>query len=53
MEECERRGVFFYPFTGAGHPRGEGLVVAPPLISSDEDIDVLTGALTDTVVALS
>ncbi|MEU4953648.1 aminotransferase class III-fold pyridoxal phosphate-dependent enzyme [Streptomyces lavendulae] len=53
MEECERRGVFFYPFTGAGDPRSEGLVVAPPLTSSDEDIDFLTAALTDSVAALS
>ncbi|MCJ1680482.1 aminotransferase class III-fold pyridoxal phosphate-dependent enzyme [Streptomyces sp. APSN-46.1] len=53
MEECERRGVFFYPFTGAGDPRSEGLVVAPPLNSSEEDIDFLTAALTDAVTALS
>ncbi|MBT2457654.1 aminotransferase class III-fold pyridoxal phosphate-dependent enzyme [Streptomyces sp. ISL-86] len=53
MEECERRGVFFYPFTGAGDPRSEGLVVAPPLNSSGEDIDFLTAALTDAVVSLS
>ncbi|MFF2402714.1 aminotransferase class III-fold pyridoxal phosphate-dependent enzyme [Streptomyces goshikiensis] len=53
MEECERRGVFFYPFTGAGDPRSEGLVVAPPLNSSSDDIDFLTTALTDAVTALS
>ncbi|MFD9411566.1 aminotransferase class III-fold pyridoxal phosphate-dependent enzyme [Streptomyces sp. NPDC059989] len=53
MEECERRGVFFYPFTGAGDPRSEGVVVAPPLNSSDEEIDFLTGALADAVAALS
>ncbi|MFG3282043.1 aminotransferase class III-fold pyridoxal phosphate-dependent enzyme [Streptomyces sp. NPDC048111] len=53
MQECERRGVFFYPFTGAGEPRSEGLVVAPPLTSSAEDIDALTMALTDAVAALS
>lgn len=53
MEECERRGVFFYPFTGAGDPRSEGLVVAPPLNSSDEDIDFLAAALTDAVASLS
>lgn len=52
MRECERRGVFFYPFTGAGEPRSEGLVVAPPLTSSDEDIDFLTAALTEAVAAL-
>ncbi|MGW1767596.1 aminotransferase class III-fold pyridoxal phosphate-dependent enzyme [Streptomyces sp. NPDC002073] len=53
MEECERRGVFFYPFTGAGDPRSEGVVVAPPLTCSDEDIDFLTSAVTDAVAALS
>ncbi|MCX5129424.1 aminotransferase class III-fold pyridoxal phosphate-dependent enzyme [Streptomyces sp. NBC_00347] len=53
MEECERRGVFFYPFTGAGEPRSEGLVVAPPLNSSDDDIDFLITALTDAVTAFS
>jgi adenosylmethionine-8-amino-7-oxononanoate aminotransferase len=53
VEECERRGVFFYPFTGAGDPRSEGLVVAPPLNSSDEVIDFLTAALTDAVAALN
>ncbi|MFD8141773.1 hypothetical protein [Streptomyces sp. NPDC059708] len=53
MRECERRGVFFYPFTGAGDPRSEGLVVAPPLTCDSQDIDFLTGALTDAVTALS
>ncbi|MFI6005040.1 aminotransferase class III-fold pyridoxal phosphate-dependent enzyme [Streptomyces sp. NPDC051366] len=53
MQECERRGVFFYPFTGAGDPRSEGLVVAPPLNCSDDDIDFLTAALTNAVAALS
>ncbi|WP_330334808.1 aminotransferase class III-fold pyridoxal phosphate-dependent enzyme [Streptomyces sp. NBC_00536] len=53
MEECERRGVFFYPFTGAGDPRSEGLVVAPPLNADDEDIGFLTAALTEAVAALS
>ncbi|WP_237500959.1 aspartate aminotransferase family protein [Streptomyces sp. SID8381] len=52
MEEAERRDVFFYPFTGAGSPRSEGLVVAPPLTSTDEDIDFLVTALTDAVTAL-
>ncbi|WP_405088870.1 aminotransferase class III-fold pyridoxal phosphate-dependent enzyme [Microbispora sp. NBC_01389] len=52
MEECEKRGVFFYPFTGAGYPRSEGLVVAPPLNSTDEDIGYLTAALGDAVTAL-
>ncbi len=52
MEEAERHGVFFYPFTGAGHPRSEGLIVAPPLNSTDEDIDFLTSALSDAATAL-
>ncbi|MFD3622391.1 aminotransferase class III-fold pyridoxal phosphate-dependent enzyme [Streptomyces sp. NPDC058676] len=52
MAEAEKRGVFFYPFTGAGHPRSEGLVVAPPLTSTDQDIDFLTAALADAVTAL-
>lgn len=53
MRECERRGVFFYPFTGAGAPRSEGLVVAPPLNCGSQDIDFLTGALTEAVATLS
>jgi adenosylmethionine-8-amino-7-oxononanoate aminotransferase len=52
MEQVEKRGVFFYPFTGAGDPRSEGLVVAPPLNSTDEDISYLTAALCDAVTAL-
>ena len=41
MRECEQRGVFFYPFTGAGDPRSEGLVVAPPLEVSNQYLPVL------------
>lgn len=52
MAECEKRGVFFYPFSGAGQPRSEGLVVAPPLTSTDEDIDFLTAALSDAATAI-
>ncbi|MFG3336988.1 aminotransferase class III-fold pyridoxal phosphate-dependent enzyme [Streptomyces tendae] len=52
MEATEERDVFFYPFTGAGQPRTEGLVVAPPLTSTDEDIDFLTAALADAATAL-
>ncbi|WP_030872626.1 aspartate aminotransferase family protein [Streptomyces sp. NRRL F-2747] len=48
-----RDGAFFYPFTGTGHPRSEGLVVAPPLTSTDDDIDFLIAALRDAVTALS
>ncbi|GAA2248554.1 aspartate aminotransferase family protein [Streptomyces amakusaensis] len=47
LKAAERRGVFFYPFTGAGDPVSEGLVVAPPLTSTDDDIAFLTTALAD------
>ncbi|MFD8913640.1 aminotransferase class III-fold pyridoxal phosphate-dependent enzyme [Streptomyces sp. NPDC059575] len=53
MEAAEKHGVFFYPFTGAGHPRSEGLVVAPPLNSADDDIRHLVAALTTAVIDLS
>ncbi|WP_433241502.1 aminotransferase class III-fold pyridoxal phosphate-dependent enzyme [Streptosporangium sp. CA-135522] len=52
MAEAEKRGAFFYPFTGAGHPKSEGLVVAPPLISTDEDLEFLAAALRDAATAL-
>ncbi|MFB7649452.1 aminotransferase class III-fold pyridoxal phosphate-dependent enzyme [Streptomyces sp. NPDC056084] len=52
MKQAEARGVFFYPFTGAGEPRSEGLVVAPPLTSTAEDIAFLTNALSHAVAAL-
>jgi adenosylmethionine-8-amino-7-oxononanoate aminotransferase len=52
MAEAEKRGVFFYPFTGAGHPKSEGLVVAPALNSTDEDIDFLAAALGDAAGAV-
>lgn len=53
MEQAERNGVFFYPFTGAGQPRSEGLVVAPPLTSTADDISHLTTALSNAVTALA
>lgn len=53
MKEAEARGVFLYPFTGAGHPKSEGFVVAPPLNSTDEDISFLTEALRGAAVAIS
>ncbi|MFE7670811.1 aminotransferase class III-fold pyridoxal phosphate-dependent enzyme [Streptomyces albidoflavus] len=53
MEQAERNGVFFYPFTGAGLPRSEGLVVAPPLTSTADDITHLTTALSDAVSTLA
>ncbi|WP_435260360.1 aminotransferase class III-fold pyridoxal phosphate-dependent enzyme [Streptomyces sp. 1222.5] len=53
MTEAESRGVFFYPFTGAGEPRSEGLVIAPPLTSTDTDIDFMVTALVDAVTALA
>ena len=52
MAEAEKRGVFLYPFTGAGQPRSEGLVVAPPLTCTDEDIHFLTAALVDAASTL-
>ncbi|MER0443000.1 aminotransferase class III-fold pyridoxal phosphate-dependent enzyme [Streptomyces sp. Edi4] len=52
MEQAERHGVFFYPFTGAGEPRSEGLVVAPPLTSPAHDVEFLMTALSDAVTAL-
>lgn len=51
MEEAEQRGVFFYPFTGTGHPKSEGLVVAPPLNTTDDDIDFVAAVLTDALAA--
>ncbi|MFJ2650461.1 aspartate aminotransferase family protein [Streptomyces sp. NPDC087420] len=53
MKAAEERGVFFYPFTGAGDPKSEGLVVAPPLTSTDEDIEFLTTALSSALDALN
>ncbi|MER6432125.1 aminotransferase class III-fold pyridoxal phosphate-dependent enzyme [Streptomyces sp900105245] len=53
MEEAENRDVFFYPFTGAGKPRSEGLVIAPPLTATDTDIDFMVTALVDAVTALA
>jgi taurine--2-oxoglutarate transaminase len=53
LAEAERRGVFFYPFTGAGSPKSEGFVVAPPLNSTDEDLEFLAAALRDAITALS
>lgn len=53
MQAAEEHGVFFYPFTGAGEPKSEGLVVAPPLISSDDDIEFLITALTGALDAVS
>ncbi|MGW2016794.1 aminotransferase class III-fold pyridoxal phosphate-dependent enzyme [Streptomyces sp. NPDC001927] len=53
MKAVEDRGVFLYPFTGAGHPTSEGLVVAPPLTSTDADIDFLVTALSEAVTTLN
>ncbi|MFF8867886.1 hypothetical protein ACF08B_38260 [Streptomyces sp. NPDC015139] len=53
MTEAESRGVFFYPFTGASEPRSEGLVIAPPLTSTDTDIDFMVTALVDAVTTLA
>lgn len=43
---AEGLGVFLYPFTGAGQPQSEGVVVAPPLTCTDEEIDFLISAIT-------
>ncbi|MFI0219760.1 hypothetical protein [Streptomyces lydicus] len=53
MKAAEERGVFFYPFTGAGEPKSEGSVVAPPLTSMDEDIEFLATALSSALEAVS
>ncbi|WP_159058916.1 hypothetical protein [Streptomyces caeruleatus] len=52
MAAAEERGVFFYPFTGAGEPKSEGLVVAPPLTSTDDDIEFLIAALSGALDAV-
>ncbi|MFE6554304.1 aminotransferase class III-fold pyridoxal phosphate-dependent enzyme [Streptomyces sp. NPDC057746] len=52
MKATEEQGVFFYPFTGAGEPKSEGIVVAPPLISTDEDIEFLITALSGALEAV-
>ncbi|MFF3517722.1 aminotransferase class III-fold pyridoxal phosphate-dependent enzyme [Streptomyces sp. NPDC002573] len=53
MQEAEKHDVLFYPFTGAGHPKSEGLVVAPPLTSTDTDVDFLVSALSNAMTALA
>ncbi|WP_406447174.1 hypothetical protein OG782_00350 [Streptomyces sp. NBC_00876] len=53
MKAAEERGVYFYPFTGAGVPKSEGLVVAPPLTSTDKDIKFLTTALSGALDAVN
>ncbi|MFJ6743117.1 aminotransferase class III-fold pyridoxal phosphate-dependent enzyme [Streptomyces sp. NPDC091279] len=53
MKAAQERGMFFYPFTGAGEPKSEGFMVAPPLTSTDDDIEFLTTALSDALNAVS
>lgn len=53
MQAAEERGAFFYPFTGAGEPQSEGFVVAPPLVSTDDDVAFLTTALSGALEAVS
>lgn len=53
MKAVEEREVFFYPFTGAGEPKSEGFVVAPPLTSTDQDIEFLITALSGALSAVS
>lgn len=52
MKAAEERAVFFYPFTGTGEPRSEGLVVAPPLTSTDDDIELVITALSSALNAV-
>ncbi len=49
LERVERRGVLFYPFRYA---TGEGFVVAPPLTSTDADLDFLVDTVRDTLADL-
>ncbi|SEE60348.1 aminotransferase class III-fold pyridoxal phosphate-dependent enzyme [Streptomyces sp. TLI_105] len=49
LKAAEERGVFLYPFTGAGHPKSEGFVVAPPLTATDEDVEALIAAISGAV----
>jgi adenosylmethionine-8-amino-7-oxononanoate aminotransferase len=49
MEQVERRGVFFYPFN---HATGDGFVVAPPLNSTESDLDHLVTAVRDTLTEM-
>ncbi|MEV0849380.1 hypothetical protein AB0J21_26485 [Streptomyces sp. NPDC049954] len=53
LKAAEDRGVFFYPFTGAGEPKSEGFVVAPPLTSTHDDIEFLATALSEALAAAS
>ncbi|MDX2565105.1 aminotransferase class III-fold pyridoxal phosphate-dependent enzyme [Streptomyces sp. TX20-6-3] len=53
MRAAEERGVFLYPFTGAGEPRTEGLVVAPPLTSTNEDVAFLLATLREATASLT
>ncbi|NML55151.1 hypothetical protein HHL19_35515 [Streptomyces sp. R302] len=53
MRAVEDNGVFLYPFTGAGEPKTEGLVIAPPLISTEGDLDFLVTALREAALSLA
>ncbi|MFF0487368.1 hypothetical protein [Streptomyces sp. NPDC004435] len=46
-----RSGASSYPFTGAGESKTQGLVVAPPLTSTDDDTDLLLTALGEAVTS--
>ncbi len=52
IEQAQQRGVLFYPFSGAGRPRSEGIVVAPPLTTTPRDLTFLVEALDGAVRAL-
>jgi adenosylmethionine-8-amino-7-oxononanoate aminotransferase len=49
MEEAERRGVLFYPFSSS---KGSGVTVAPPLNATDADLDHLMTVVRDTLSTL-
>ena len=44
---CLERGVWVYP-AGSG-PVADAVIVAPPFVVSDDEIDVLVGALRETL----
>ena len=54
LEEARRRQLVLYPFNGfRPGGLGEGVVVAPPLTSSDAELEWLVGRLADTAASLS
>jgi taurine---2-oxoglutarate transaminase len=49
LEAAESRGVLFYPF---GTNTSEGVTVAPPLTSTDGDLDYLVGAIRESLTTI-